>query len=89
MRSETLRLMGTPDVVRVSSLAIGTGCGPSLGEDAPVLLHERRQVHELSRLRLAVREHRALPSLPHAPRMRVRCCGAAAVRLELAMERNW
>src|SRR5258706_1495963 len=59
-QGETLRLVGTPDAVVEHRPAICTGCGAPLGEDVPVLLHDRRQVHEPPRLRLAVCEHRAL-----------------------------
>src|SRR5260221_2586324 len=56
---QTLRLVATPDEVVEHRPAVCAACQTPL-DDAPVLLGERRQVHELPALRLVVREHRAL-----------------------------
>jgi|SRR5689334_2901535 len=58
-RGETLRLVAAPDVVVEHRPARCAGCHAALDE-APVVLRERRQVHELPPLRLVVREHQAL-----------------------------
>ena len=64
-RGETLRLVGTPDEVVEHRPAVCAACQTAL-DDAPVVLRERRQVHELPRLRLVVREHQALHArCPH------------------------
>ncbi|HEX9411901.1 MAG TPA: IS66 family transposase, partial [Ktedonobacterales bacterium] len=59
-RGETLHLVATPDAVVEHRPAVCTACQSPLDESAPVVLYERRQVHELPPLRLLVREHRAL-----------------------------
>src|SRR5258705_12836866 len=63
-RGETLRLVATPDVVVEHRPARCPGCQAPLAADAPVVLRERRQVHDLPRLlprlRLCVTEHQAL-----------------------------
>lgn len=56
---ETLRLVATPDVVVEHRAAVCAHCQTPL-EGAPVLLRERRQVHELPPVRLVVTEHQAL-----------------------------
>src|SRR5258707_10343602 len=58
-RGETLRLVATPDAVVEHRPALCATCQASL-EEAPVLVRERRQVHELPPLRPVVREHQAL-----------------------------
>jgi transposase len=60
---ETLHLVATPDEVVEHRPAVCAHCQTPLteGEAAPVVLYERRQVHELPPgVRLVVREHRAL-----------------------------
>jgi transposase len=57
-RGETLRLVATPDVVEEQRPVACAHCQRPL-EDGPVVLRERRQVHELPPLRLLVREHHA------------------------------
>src|SRR5260221_1739362 len=59
-RGETLHLVATPDAVVEHRPAVCTACQSPLDESAPVVLYERRQVHELPPLRLLVREHGAL-----------------------------
>ncbi len=61
-RGETLHLVATPeaDAVVEQWPAICAGCQATLDRDAPVVLRERRQVHELPPLRLVVREYQAL-----------------------------
>src|SRR5258706_16451315 len=46
-RGETLRLVATPDVVVEHRPAVCAGCQAPLAADAPVVLRERRQVHDL------------------------------------------
>ncbi len=58
-RGETLRLVAEPDAVVEHRPAVCTHCQTPLDE-GPVVLRERRQVHELPPLRLVVREHQAL-----------------------------
>jgi transposase len=55
---ETLRLVAVPDEVVEHRPAVCAACQTALAGE-PVLLHERRQVHELPPLRLVVREHQA------------------------------
>jgi len=66
---ETLHLVATPDELVEHRPAVCTTCQAPLGETAPVVLCERRQVHELPPIRLRIREHRALhvrcPSCTH------------------------
>ena len=57
---ETLRLVATPDVVVEHRPPVCSGCQAPLAADAPVVLRERRQVHDLPPLRLHITEHRAL-----------------------------
>lgn len=59
-RGETLRLVATPDVVEEYRPMVCAGCQVPLDADAPEVLRERRQVHELPALRLVVREHQAV-----------------------------
>jgi transposase len=59
-RGETLRLVATPDQVVEHRPAMCLGCHGPLEADAPTLLRERRQVHELPTLRLRITEHQAL-----------------------------
>jgi transposase len=63
-RGETLRLVATPDVVVEHRPTVCAGCQRPLGETAPVVGRERRQVQDLPPVRLVVTEHQAL---------RVRC----------------
>jgi transposase len=56
---ETLRLVAMPGAMLEHCPDVCAHCHVSL-EDAPVVRRERRQVHELPTLRLAVTEHRAL-----------------------------
>jgi transposase len=57
-RGQTLHLVATPDVVEEHRPPVCVHCQASLA-DAPVVLRERRQVHELPPLRLLVHEHQA------------------------------
>jgi transposase len=62
-RGETLRLVATPDEVVEHRPDVCAQCQTPLteAEAAPVVLYERRQVHELPPVaRLVVREHRGL-----------------------------
>jgi transposase len=59
-RGATLRLVAAPDTVVEHRPAMCSGCHTPLGDDAVVVLRERRQVHELPSLRLVVTEHQAL-----------------------------
>lgn len=61
-RGVTLRLVATAeaDAVVEHRPAVCGGCRRPLGADAPVVLRERRQVHELPPLRLLVREFQTL-----------------------------
>jgi transposase len=59
-RGETLRLVGVPDAVVEHRPAICSGCQTPLGQAAPVVLRERRQVQDLPPVRLVVTEHQAL-----------------------------
>jgi transposase len=58
-RGETLRLVATPDDVVEHRPRVCAHCQTSL-EEEPVLVRERRQVHELPPVRLVVTEHQAL-----------------------------
>src|SRR5258707_11152998 len=58
-RGETLHLVATPDAVVEHRPAVCTACQAALDE-APVVLRERRQVHEVPAVRLRGREHQAL-----------------------------
>lgn len=58
-RGETLRLVATPDEVIEHRPAVCAHCQMPL-DAAPIVGQERRQVHELPRVRLVVREHQAL-----------------------------
>jgi transposase len=71
-RGETLRLVAAPDAVVEHRPAICAGCQTRLWEEAPVVLRERRQVHELPPVRLVVTEHQAL---------HVRCPACQAVSI--------
>ena len=68
-RGETLRLVATPDVVVEHRPTTCSHCHSPL-HAAPVVLRERRQVHQLPPLRLWVTEHQAL---------HLRCSGCQAV----------
>ncbi len=59
-RGATLRLVATPDTVIEHRPTLCRGCQVPLPADAPVVLRERRQVHEVPPLRLVVHEHHAL-----------------------------
>jgi transposase len=59
-RGETLRQVATPDEVVEHRPTTCGACHLPLAADAPVVLCERRQVHELPSLRLLVREHRVV-----------------------------
>ena len=59
-RGETLRLVAAPDVVVEHWPAFCRSCHGPLAADAPTMLRERRQVHELPPLRLRVTEHQLL-----------------------------
>ena len=71
-RGETLRLVAAPDEVVEHRPAICVGCQTALPEEAPVVLRERRQVHELPPVRLHITEHQAL---------HVRCPACQAVSI--------
>ena len=57
---DTLRLVASPDEVVEHRPATCSGCQMPLPAEAPVVLRERRQVHELPPVRLVVTEHQAL-----------------------------
>jgi len=60
-RGETLHLVARPDAVVEHRPLVCRACqAPLTGGDAPEVLRERRQVHEVPPLRLVVREHQAL-----------------------------
>jgi transposase len=59
-RGDTLRLVATPDAVVQHRPGICSGCQTPLPAEAPVVVRERRQVHELPPVRLQVTEHQAL-----------------------------
>src|SRR5258708_16733909 len=59
-RGETLRLVAMPDELVEHRPAMCASCQTPLDETAPVVVYERRQVHELPPVRLLIREHRAL-----------------------------
>src|SRR5579859_7405126 len=59
-RGETLRLVAEPDVVVEHRPTRCTHCQAPLEATAPVLVRERRQVHDLPPGRLVVTEHQAL-----------------------------
>jgi transposase len=71
-RGETLRLVATPDTVREHRPSVCRACQAPLAATAPVVLRERRQVHELPPVRLQVTEHQAL---------HVRCSACGPVRV--------
>jgi transposase len=71
-RGATLRLVATPDEVVEHRPAICSGCQTPLGQAAPVVLRERRQIQELPPVRLVVTEHQAL---------HVRCPACQAVSI--------
>jgi len=71
-RGETLRLVATPEVVVAHRPDVCIHCQRPLEGSEPVVLRERRQVHELPRARLVVTEQQAL---------HVRCPGCAQVRV--------
>jgi transposase len=58
-RGETLHLVAVPDAVVEHRPAVCTACQMPL-DTQPVVLRERRQVHELPAVRLLVTEHQAL-----------------------------
>ena len=70
-RGETLHLVATPDAVVEHRPAVCAHCHTPLDE-APVVLRERRQVHDLPRVGLVVTEHQAL-------HVRCRRCQAVSV----------
>src|SRR5262249_39410260 len=55
-RGATLPLVAAPDTLVQHRPAICAACHTPLGDDAVVLLRERRQVHELPPVRLVVTE---------------------------------
>jgi transposase len=57
---DSLRLVATPDTVVEHRPVICSGCQIPLPEAAPVVVRDRRQVHELPPIRLQVTEHQAL-----------------------------
>jgi transposase len=57
---DTLRLVATPDEVVEHRPAICPGCQTPFVLGAPVVLRERRQVHELPLVQLHVTEHHAI-----------------------------
>lgn len=59
-QGDTLRLVATPDAVVEHRPAICLHCQIPLPEAAPVVVRERRQVHELPAVRLRVTKHQAL-----------------------------
>ncbi len=59
-RGQTLRLVAAPDEIVEHRPTVCVQCQTALGDSAPVLLRERRQVHELPPLRLHITEHQAL-----------------------------
>jgi transposase len=67
-RGETLRLVATPDAVVEHRPTVCAACRTPLG-DAPIVVRERRQVHELPPVRLRITEHQRLqlrcPSCAH------------------------
>ena len=67
-RGQTLHLVATPDVVVEHRPAACAACGTPL-DDAPIVVRERRQIHELPPVRLHVTEHQRLqlrcPSCAH------------------------
>jgi transposase len=66
-RGETPRLVTAPDVVEHRP-SVCDRCRTPIDAAAPVLLRERRQVHDLPPLRLVIREHQALHvRCPHVP----------------------
>jgi transposase len=58
-RGETLHLVATPDAIVEHRPAVCAHC-QTLLKDAPVVVQERRQVHELPPVRLVVTEHQAV-----------------------------
>lgn len=59
-RGQSLRLVSTSDEVVEHRPTRCTGCQTWLPAETPVVLRERRQVHELPPVRLVVTEHQAL-----------------------------
>jgi transposase len=59
-RGETLRLVATPDEIVEHRPTVCAHCQTPLQDRAPVLLRERRQVHEVPPQRLRITEHQAL-----------------------------
>jgi transposase len=59
-RGETLRLVAIPDAVVQHRPVICLGCQVPLSAEAPVVLRERRQVHEMPPVRLQIIEQQAL-----------------------------
>jgi transposase len=58
-RGQTLRLVAMPDEIVEHRPAVCDACQARL-DDAPVVVRERRQVHELPALRLHIMEHQRL-----------------------------
>ena len=67
---QTLRLVASPDAVVEHRPQVCSSCQKPLLASAPVVLRERRQVHEQPHVRLQVTEHQAL---------RLRCPACQAV----------
>src|SRR5215831_16004787 len=63
-RGETLRLVGVPDEIVLHQPAVCTQCQTPLEADGPVVVRERRQVHDMPPVRLRITEYQSL---------RVRC----------------
>ena len=59
-RGDTVRLVGLPDEVVEHRPVFCSSCQSPLSAAAPVIIRERRQVHELPPIRLQVTEHQAL-----------------------------
>jgi transposase len=59
-RGDTLRLVVPPDTVVEHRPQVCSSCQRPLLEEAPVVVRERRQIHELPPVRLQVTEHQAL-----------------------------
>jgi transposase len=59
-RGNTLRLVASPDAVVEHRPPVCSSCQTPLLASAPVVLRERRQVHELPPVQLQVTEHQAL-----------------------------
>src|SRR5260221_3323675 len=71
-RGDALHLVAVPDAAVEQHPAVCTQCQRPLLDGAPVVLRERRQVHELPLVRLVVREYQALHvRCPHCQHINV------------------